>query len=132
MASVSSRTERKESRRMAWRDDAEEERRSSRRCGTSRWTALATPVTRAGKHDPPVHHPAQQPRLRRNDSAVSSARQTEVDAALVGQGTRHCWLAAPLQLQICNWVPFEVMELGSSRHLPDAGLTSCPLTACHC
>src|SRR5947209_20156151 len=24
------------------------------------------------------------------------------------------------------------MELGSSRHLPEAGLTSCPLTACHC
>src|SRR5690242_21160532 len=24
------------------------------------------------------------------------------------------------------------MEAGSSRHLPDAGLTSCPLTACHC
>src|ERR1700745_3369563 len=31
-----------------------------------------------------------------------------------------------------SWVRLAVLKLGSSRHLPEAGLTSCPLTACHC
>src|SRR6476469_6166104 len=31
-----------------------------------------------------------------------------------------------------SWVPLAVLELGSSRHLPEAGLTSVPLVAVHC
>src|SRR5512146_3248816 len=29
-------------------------------------------------------------------------------------------------------VPFAVLKFGSSRHLPEAGLTSAPFVACHC
>ena len=39
----------------------------------------------------------------------------------------------PLQVQICNWVPSVVLELGSSRQSPDSGLTSDPFApAVHC
>ena len=47
-------------------------------------------------------------------------------------GTAHFWLDAPLQLQIWSCVPLVVLPLGSSRHLPEAGLTSAPLLAVHC
>jgi DNA-binding LacI/PurR family transcriptional regulator len=47
-------------------------------------------------------------------------------------GTVHFWLDAPLQLHIWSWVPFVVLPSGSSRHLPEAGLTSAPFSAVHC
>src|SRR5271155_3903093 len=44
----------------------------------------------------------------------------------------HFWLVPPLQVHRSSWVPLAVLEPGSSRHLPEAGLTSSPLLACHC
>src|SRR5271165_1291128 len=49
-----------------------------------------------------------------------------------GQGTLHCWFDPPLQVHRSSWVPSAVLNAGSSRHLPEAGLTSSPLTASHC
>ena len=49
-----------------------------------------------------------------------------------GQGSCHRWLAPPLQVYKMSWVPLVVLEAGSSRHLPEAGLTSAPPLACHC
>src|SRR3954451_8437942 len=54
------------------------------------------------------------------------------DVRLPGYGRRHCWFEAPLQAQIWSCVPLVVMPAGSSKHLPVAGLTSCPLIGCHC
>src|SRR6202044_1820127 len=42
-------------------------------------------------------------------------------------GSCHFWLAPPLQSQIWTWVPGVVDEFGSSRHLPDCGVSSEPL-----
>ena len=47
-------------------------------------------------------------------------------------GIVHFWLDAPLQLHICSWVPLVVLPLGSSRHLPEVGLTRAPFWAFHC
>src|ERR1700733_13057149 len=44
----------------------------------------------------------------------------------------HCWLVPPLQVHRWSWVPLAVLEPGSSRHLPEAGLTRAPLVAFHC
>jgi hypothetical protein len=51
---------------------------------------------------------------------------------LPGYGRRHCWFDPPLQSHRTSCVPLVVLLWKSSRHLPVAGLTSCPLTACHC
>src|ERR1022692_4182411 len=48
------------------------------------------------------------------------------------QGTDHCWLLPPLQVQRSSWVPCVVLNPGSSRHLPETGFTSSPFTASHC
>jgi nucleotidyltransferase/DNA polymerase involved in DNA repair len=48
------------------------------------------------------------------------------------QGTLHCWLEPPLQVHRSSCVPSVVLNAGSSRHLPDTGLTISPLTAIHC
>src|SRR5579859_8028811 len=48
------------------------------------------------------------------------------------EGRCHCWLVPPLQSHRSSWVPLAVLEPGSSRHLPEAGLTRVPLLACHC
>ena len=47
-------------------------------------------------------------------------------------GRCHCWLLPPLQVHRTSWVPLAVLDPGSSRHLPEAGLTRVPLLACHC
>src|SRR6266581_4761695 len=52
--------------------------------------------------------------------------------SLAHQGRCHCWLLPPLQVHSTSWVPLVVLNPGSSRHLPEAGLTSSPFTACHC
>ena len=49
-----------------------------------------------------------------------------------GYGTLHCWLAPPLQAHRSSWVPSVLLNAGSSRQPPEAGLTSSPLTAIHC
>src|SRR5882762_5052596 len=49
-----------------------------------------------------------------------------------GYGRRHCWFDPPLQAHRTSCVPLVVLCAGSSKHLPEAGLTNCPLTACHC
>src|SRR6185312_17349028 len=51
---------------------------------------------------------------------------------VVSHGRCHCWLPPPLQAHRSSWVPLAVLEPGSSRHLPEAGLTSWPLLARHC
>ena len=38
----------------------------------------------------------------------------------------HCWLVPPLQVHRSSWVPLAVLELGSSRHLPELALTHEP------
>src|SRR6185437_4971765 len=47
-------------------------------------------------------------------------------------GTVHFWLDAPLQVHIWSCVPLVVLPLGSSRHLPEVGLTSAPFWDFHC
>src|ERR1700749_1454486 len=61
-------------------------------------------------------------------SALSSRQRPlalEVTGPITG-GRVHRWLAPPLQSQLSSWVPQVVLELGSSRHLPDCGLSSSP------
>jgi hypothetical protein len=41
-------------------------------------------------------------------------------------GKVQAWLAPSLQSQISSWVPGLMLNPGSSRHLPDCGLTSAP------
>jgi hypothetical protein len=43
----------------------------------------------------------------------------------------HCWFAAPVQVQICNWVPFAELWPVASRHLPEPVLTSVPPDGLH-
>jgi len=47
-------------------------------------------------------------------------------------GSVHSWLEAPVQDQICSWVPLAEDLSVASRHLPEAVLTSSPLLAVHC
>src|SRR3569833_2459692 len=54
-------------------------------------------------------------------------------SAAYGQGVVHCWLAAPVQSQICSRVPLAELGLVVFRQRPDAGLTSerfAPLVHC--
>ena len=42
-------------------------------------------------------------------------------------GSCHCWLLPPLQAHSTSWVPFVVLNAGSSRHLPDYASYNGPL-----
>jgi len=60
---------------------------------------VATRTRTASQRDPLKVDPAAGDRDR---SARLTLDPRKPGWPLAGQGTRHCWLAAPLQLQICN------------------------------
>src|ERR1039458_4497395 len=84
------------------------------------WVSASWPISPAARWTPP----GGQPRLCHGGWPPRHS--------WTGYGSCHCWLAPPLQLYRMSCVPFAVLEPGSSRHLPEAGLTSCPPLACHC
>src|ERR1700727_1565269 len=62
-------------------------------------------------------------------SSTQSPARAEVMGPDGGAGSAHCWLAPPLQVQISSWAPLVVLEAGSSRHLPEAGVPGVPFSA---
>src|SRR5579859_2799767 len=71
--------------------------------------------------------------VQNRSCSARSHRAPEVRHRRAHEGSVHLWLAPPLQSQSSSWVPLVVLELGSSRHRPEAGLTSSPEElACHC
>src|SRR6266498_2712203 len=49
----------------------------------------------------------------------------------VPPGSVHCWLAPPVQLQICSWLPLAELQFVASRHFPEPVLTRAPPDTVH-
>src|SRR6266545_3697899 len=69
---------------------------------------------------------------RERTGSATAGHAPDPLTGLLGYGRRHCWFDPPLQAHRTSCVPLVVLRAGSSKHLPEAGLTNCPLTACHC
>src|SRR4051794_10242476 len=77
----------------------------------------------------------QTARLKLPPGATGGSRP---GAAVVGGGvvppvgSVQAWLAAPVQDQICSWLPLAELWPVASRHLPDPALTRAPPDEVHC